>query len=552
MVPEHELNTECLTCVHLANASRFNYKPVILRFWALGAFLSITITLVCLLEFAVFVLPHSDVRLPVSSSDLPEIHVDLKPIAPRQVSTITHTCIPQDGENNNKYALDQDYIHVKEIWPTQLPFCPLPTMNVGLPTSEPAGLREDDAQRKPFTYWTTGDTYTPQTSLSPNRTTLHWTSLPAPTTSSSQHVSQTAMITTPVPSFGLAKTASGTVHPQALPTTDGDAEAENSFKMANKHENGSEIVYTWSTAQVFVGTYLPVLVAVLYRILWSILHNRMSLIDPFRQMLGPNGAHADRALFSFYHSRSSVLDPVKALFGGRWTLLGSATGVALTYILPALASEAIWVDTNWDCSNPRVGNENPCPARMTVSVLVARVIQALLIFLAGTIFFIIVALARRSTGLFGDPSSIAAIASMMRHPSLAVDFDGVQNALRTNTRSAKRLMAGKRYKLGFWVDSTGAQHYGIRSVHKFRGRPISEGSTLFEEETEYQGVNSDSLDAPPAKICKPVRWGLRDLALVLMVSGAFGVILAYSLDQSNDNFNRFFNRYVAGPILGRR
>lgn len=318
------------------------------------------------------------------------------------------------------------------------------------------------------------------------------------------------------------------------------------FSMAAQHEHGTTIVYTWTPAQVFVGTYLPVLVAVCYRIWWSLLHNHLALIDPFRQMNRAKGARAEAILFSFFQSRSSTFDLFRALYGGRWGLSSSAMAATLTCILPALASEAIWVDTTWDCPNPKVGSNNPCPARMTVSVVVVRVLQALLAILVVLGVFVILDLRRRSTGLTSSPSSIAGIAGLVRHPSLEGDFRGVQASLIERDRIVKRSLARKSYRLGAWKDRSGVQCYGIRPVSLseddlFAEPPMDVVSNTESDDRTYE---PGPRDLPAAKPSKVSRWTFQDVALVVMVTGTFGVVLAYDLDYRDDGFNRFFNRYV--------
>lgn len=321
------------------------------------------------------------------------------------------------------------------------------------------------------------------------------------------------------------------------------------FNEASQHEFGGVVVYTWTGAQVFVGTYLPVLVAVLYRALWSILHNRLSLVDPFRQMTRPSGARADAALFAFYHSRSSAMDSIKALFRGRFALLASGIAVLLACILPALASEAIWVDTAWNCPNPIVGSNNPCPARMTIVVVVARILQAILALAAAVVVFLAFAMSYRTTGLRTDPSSIAGIASLVRHPGLETDLRHIQSRLKANFRSAKKSMAGKRYRLGTWEDHSGNQCYGIRPVGYERDlaeqSPPHEAFGVFAKtDTGYHTVSLDAASEPPIPAKSPRRWSYRELALALLLLGAFTVILAYYLDSGSDGFNDFFNRCV--------
>nr|POF25967.1 hypothetical protein CFP56_22115 [Quercus suber] len=52
-----------------------------------------------------------------------------------------------------------------------------------------------------------------------------------------------------------------------------------------KDDQGKTLTIThhWTARQTFLGTYFGVLIAVIYRMLWTILYNNFTLIEPFRQ-----------------------------------------------------------------------------------------------------------------------------------------------------------------------------------------------------------------------------------------------------------------------------
>lgn len=69
---------------HSVESSKFNYRPAILRTWALVALLLLTATLIGLLEFAVKALPHGNVRLPVDTDDIHDMRHRIQSVLPRQ------------------------------------------------------------------------------------------------------------------------------------------------------------------------------------------------------------------------------------------------------------------------------------------------------------------------------------------------------------------------------------------------------------------------------------------------------------------------------------
>lgn len=305
----------------------------------------------------------------------------------------------------------------------------------------------------------------------------------------------------------------------------------------------SVVSYKWEPSHVFLATYLSVVLAVLHRILISVLHNNFTLIEPFRQLTEPHGAPASRAFFSFFQNQSNLYGPIPALAKKRWALALVATAYLIASTFPALASEAIWVDTNWACEFPTEGSRNPCPPQMTVSITVVRILQGLLGFVAVVIGFVTVLLLLNKTGLPANPSSMATIASLMGHPGLLDDLNEMPVGSGAKASAMKAAMEGKRYKLEMYKSETGAINYGIRPLtndllhdnYSLRSKgqhsytPVEGSNANFETETKSHRF----------------RW--MDMILLILVLGTFGVVLAYYLDGKSDGFNNFFSSNTFGP-----
>jgi hypothetical protein len=164
-------------------------------------------------------------------------------------------------------------------------------------------------------------------------------------------------------------------------------------------EKGSTIVISWTSGQTFLATYLAVTIAVLYRIIWTMIHNSFNLVEPFSQLSEPNGALGDSAFSDFYQSQFFLPRPVGALLRRRRTLALTATGYLVACFLPAVPSETIFVDTHWACLSPATNSNNPCFARMTANITVLRVLQGMLAFMAPAVLIAAIALLATRTGL---------------------------------------------------------------------------------------------------------------------------------------------------------
>lgn len=299
--------------------------------------------------------------------------------------------------------------------------------------------------------------------------------------------------------------------------------------------------YHWSVEQTFLGTYFAVLVAVIYRILWTIVYNNFTLIEPFRQLSEPRGALAERSFFAFYQSQSNLFGPFPALIKRRWTLALVGTAYLVASFLPAIASETIFVDTNYNCPNPSsTSPANPCPPRMSVSITVLRIIQGLFAFAAVALLVILAMLLSTRTGLPANPSSMATVAALMRHPMLIGDL----NAIPANATAGEmqQALSGRRYHLGLYKSASGGNAYGIK--------PMGAGNEEDAGGPEHryapvEGVGWTSDSGPPR--APPRQWHSKDVVLAVVVIGTFAVVLAYYLDGRNDGFNRFFSSNTFGP-----
>lgn len=323
-----------------------------------------------------------------------------------------------------------------------------------------------------------------------------------------------------------------------------DAPSPNSTGRLQLNNSGKVGVlsYKWNPEHVFLATYLSVVLAVIYRILISIMHNNFTLIEPFRQLMEPNGALAEKAFFYFFQNQSNLYGPIPALSKGRWALALVATAYLVASSFPALASEAIWVDTNWDCQYPIADSRNPCPPQMTVSITVVRILQGLLAFVGLVIIFITALLLFKRTGLPANPSSIATIGSLMRHPGLLEDLNDMPVGPGARASAMKAAMAGKRYKLETYKSETGSINYGIRPLttdlhDDYSIRCKGRGS--------YNHVDGTTSTFETSTKSHRFRWV--DAILLILILGTFGVVLAYYLDGNSDGFNSFFSSNTFGP-----
>lgn len=510
--------------------SQRNFRPRILRPWPLVALIFVTLSLIGFVEYAAIALPRGPSLLDKLGSDAKTFrhrlgnltHGDTSsaPLVPRQPSASFSSSFPSIGGDILLSSSSTIYLGAPPS-----AFVPV-TSSFGVTPTPSAEKVHTSFALNPSAFVPTGVSGGSSSVIAPGE--------PAPSAfvPVKRPVGSSSLVAPgePAPSAYVPTTPPTT--PQASDHPHSDAQARHFYPW-------------WTGVDTFLGSYLATLIAALYRVVWTVVYCSFNLIEPLRALSQPDGASADLAFFSFYQSRSSFLGPIPALLGGRFALGLVAFTALLADLLPAFASESTVVNTNWNCPSPDVSNKhNPCPPRVEVDVGALRILQGLLAFAALVIFWLIYLQFVDKTYIPADPSSIAEIATLTRHPDLIDDFSCVPPD--ADTSEMKRMFRGRRYRLGFYRSSSGLDYYGIRPTTggiRFDYRPLPDGS----RSSRYPAANH-SIHTTGVQTARPRRIWPIDIVLVILILGLFGLVLAYVLDSHyNDGFNTFFNSDTFGP-----
>jgi hypothetical protein len=387
-------------------------------------------------------------------------------------------------------------------------------------------------------YSMASEAYVPETVLTFNFTTdsAFLVETPAFSTTSDEYVAGTPTMGTSQPSGAPAKSVYVAPAGYRNRTTTGTQPSRGDAL----DENGT--IYKWTAWQVFESAYLPVLLAVLYRVLWAVVYSNASLIEPFQQLAKAEGAPAEYVFFSFYQAQSNFKGPFIALINRSYNLALIASAYVLASMLPALMSEAFVVNTNWQCaeSERTQSNLNPCPPYVEVSLPILRAVQAVLIVEALALIFAIGHNLLRRTGLPVNPSSIAAISSLVRSPTLHHVMDEFSAAV--TTRVAKTKLQGKQFRLAYYQTEHGNTEYGIMPSANYIGCPVP----LCSSSSPENSIEDNSL-LSGKKEAVASRLRVLDLVLLIVISSTFVIVLAYYLDGGDNGYNRFFSSDTFGP-----
>ena len=302
------------------------------------------------------------------------------------------------------------------------------------------------------------------------------------------------------------------------------------------NHNGRVATITWPLWQVFVGNYMAVLIAIIFRIFWTAIYNKIKLIEPFIQLARSEGAVAADTMHTYYLSSNFTPDQIKTFFRGHWMIFWASIVFAVTAIIPSLSTEAIFLDTNYQCATPDLSSPNSCwPPRLSVDPTVVRWLQGLLGFIAVMTLGLMLWLARSKTGLPHDPSSIASIAALVHHPAVLDDFRSIRDeAPLTEVRT---LLDYRRYKLDDYRRSDGTWRYGLV--------PVETGAIDYEwSDKQYSEINQTKPSDSRRRMNIDTWW---DSLFLLFLLGVLGVLIAYFKIGGDNGFNNFFNSNTFGP-----
>ncbi|OCL13147.1 hypothetical protein AOQ84DRAFT_226305 [Glonium stellatum] len=283
-------------------------------------------------------------------------------------------------------------------------------------------------------------------------------------------------------------------------------------------------IFTWPTSKTFLGGYLPILMAKLFQMSWGSLHTHINGLTPFSHLASPQGASAGE------------------LSGPGFSTWYVSVAYSAVWIMTPIASETIWFDTNYQCSNPDLNNpSNPCwPPRMSVNSPIVRVLQTLLTLVAVVTLAIIVLWFRKPSGCSGDPTSIAAVAQLMGHPEVVRDFQNLDAEM--TEKELEVFLKDKRYKLDMYQTATGAQRYGIVPA-PLDGRPTQEVLQIPHD-----------IDSSP-RVIRNILAGWKSLAtyadaiFVFFLLGLLSIVAAYVKGGANSRLTKLFETDSVGRRL---
>ena len=310
--------------------------------------------------------------------------------------------------------------------------------------------------------------------------------------------------------------------------------------------DGAVRVFGFTTADYFLGAFVPTLVAVLFAIPWVVLDTQTKRMEPFYQLNSqPTGVSAAESLCLDYSSGLPGAAIVMALSRRHWAVLASSVLGLCGSLLVTLAPETIKIGLLGACSDTADG----CATVIAVVPPAARAVEALLAIMASLLVGLMVLLRKRSSGVYAEPFSVAGQATLLHSPAVGERIRGVaaEQERGITKKSLSGVLENEAYRLTAY-QWDGSERYGVIAMGGF---PSPQG---FPPEAAYlkDGTAIHMRDAtkPPGGVRFAARSSYRLLVpatlLVLVLSGLLATILVYYKTSEDTGFERFMDSQAFG------
>ncbi|OAP62957.1 hypothetical protein AYL99_02184 [Fonsecaea erecta] len=291
--------------------------------------------------------------------------------------------------------------------------------------------------------------------------------------------------------------------------------------------------------QYFRAIYLPVLIAVLLKLIWAVVFTSTKMMEPFYLLSREKGASATESLLANYLATSLSVEDSKNMFLSHPVVtLVSIVSICLS-ALPSIATQSTTVRAIAWCRSPSLIVER-CNPMWYLKVDYARAIQAVLSLIVVIIFVVIILSSNRRSGVFSNPSSIATMASLLSSENFARYLQRIDQNSRPS--SLKRLLSPYRYMLRQHQTPTGHVRYGIV---RESGQPVERRQPNYTA-LEHPRASGSNAKHPRSTLLKPF---LIDTLFLLCILALLGVLVGYYMDGKKDPFNNYFNHNRTSQLV---
>ncbi|OQV11068.1 hypothetical protein CLAIMM_14968 [Cladophialophora immunda] len=299
-----------------------------------------------------------------------------------------------------------------------------------------------------------------------------------------------------------------------------------------------ELGLTTTGLQYFRAIYLPTVVAVLSKLVWSVVFASTKMMEPFYLLSGEAGASAKDSLVADYLISTLSINGMRNLFAGHPVIILASLVYICISILPALATQSTTIRAVGICDSV-TGSQAHCHPMWELNITYARVLQGVLSATALLILAMMILSARRQSGVFSNPSSIATMASLLGNDEFISEIRKLpQNSNRSAIRSA---FGPDKFILAQYPTTSGHVRYGIVKTTDASAHPRLNK----DQQQQYPALSNPSAHRPfPPKDRSPLSTSfLIDAIFLLAILALLCITVAYYLTHGDNAFNNFFNNH---------
>ena len=300
----------------------------------------------------------------------------------------------------------------------------------------------------------------------------------------------------------------------------------------------------WIAPRKYVlGAFVPTILAVLFTIPWHILASAIKEIEPFYQLQHPHGATVAKSLNLDYRSSINVVAVFHALRNGHFIVWWSGLVSLVTLVLAPLAPETVFIGFQGHCT-ATTGRQ--CYPKLSVYPEAARAVEGILAFVAIITVLLAFFLWRRSSGVYGNPLSLAGVATHFQNWDAIEEFRGLNPDL--SSKQIAKVLASSRYRIGPYVERDGTHAYGLMPLHLTSTTYMQAAETSFRDGKKYASVSVNAVDEDPkprqARKFSSAVMVVHPVTIIvygILVAGLLTLVVYYNQTGGDTGFERFMD-----------
>ena len=310
-------------------------------------------------------------------------------------------------------------------------------------------------------------------------------------------------------------------------------------------EMTSKPVHTITPHDYYIGAFVPIVLAVIFSIPWHILAAAIREMESFYQLQRLDGALAENSLCLNYRSSISAVATFNATRRGHFVVWWSGLVSIIILFLSPLASETVFIGFVGGGRCTATSSRDACIPLLSVFPAAARAVQGILAFVAVITFFLAIAIARRKSGVFANPLSIAGLATLFQDQDVVEDFRRIV-VYSPNSNDIKAALRGQRYRIGAYSQGNGSPEYGITTVHN-NAEPADPSHRASFRGKKYTSVAVNAVEERPDPLKRKKqlsRLGTHPAVLLifgLFVCATLTLIVYYNRVHTFTGFERFMD-----------